>query len=172
MSKVTSKTFNRVLNSTLKSYQNVSDKIQALLIFSLEHFAENGNAIYIATLLNAANEGGRVRKTDMRMIIKFIKAHSNVKITVDNNFTEYKASKQKGNKATFTAPADGVTWYNFDNQADKAAEFDLLKIVGQLQSRLDKAENDANVRVLNKTASKKLLNKIKSELAVIKDQVA
>tara|TARA_R100001594_G_scaffold72587_1_gene107164 strand:- start:2924 stop:3442 length:519 start_codon:yes stop_codon:yes gene_type:complete len=172
MSKPTNKTFTRILNSTLKSYQNVSDNLQALIVFALAHFANNGNACYVAQLLNAANEGGRVRKTDMRMIIKFIKAHSNVQITVDNNFTEYKVSKQKGKKATFTAPVDGVTWYNFDTEADKAAEFDLLKILGQLGKRLEKAENDPNIRVISKTASKKMLNKIKSELAALNDQAA
>ena len=167
MKTITAQNFKTILNSTFTKISKLNDDIQELIMFALQHFVDHQDATLVATILNTATDGQRLKANDIKLIIKFIRAHSNVKIAVASDLKTYEATKsgKKGTKATMTKPANGIAWYNFDPTAQAISTFDLVQIASQLRKRFDSANEDPAKTVTNKEVSKKLLTRIDAILA-------
>lgn len=169
MKTITTKNFKTVLSSTFTKIAALNDDIQTLIVFALSHFEMHQDASLIAIILNTATDGQRLKANDIKLIIKFVRAHSNVKIAVENDLKTYAATKsgKKGTKAVFTQPENGATWYNFEPINQAISTFDLVQIASQLRKRFDDANESATKNVANKAQSKKLLTRIDAILADI-----
>ena len=50
---ITSKNFTKTVTSILSAYGKLSDKIQDVLIFALNHYCETGNTVFVQKLLRS-----------------------------------------------------------------------------------------------------------------------
>ena len=157
---VTKSNFNRLLNSVFDAYGKLSDKIQALIEFALNHYVETGNTVYIATMLNSDTEGQRLRAADIKLIIAFMREFSNLSIKVDNNFKYVVSKKSKKESPIFNKPDDSITWYNFSKIPNALSTFDIVQIAAALDSKYAKAKENENKKVVNQTQSEKFLKKL------------
>ena len=81
---ITPKNFTRTVTSILTAYGKLSDKIQDVINFSLDHYCETGNTVYVSKLLAMATDGQRLRASDIKLIINFMREFTNISIKVDN----------------------------------------------------------------------------------------
>ena len=157
---ITPKNFTRTVTSILTAYGKLSDKIQDVINFALEHYRETGNTVYISKLLAMATDGQRLRASDIKLIINFMREFTNISIKVDNNF-EYKVTKKnKKDKAIFTKPDNSVTWYNFSKVSNAVSTFDIVQIAAALDSKYAKAKDNDKKKVVNQAQSEKFLKKL------------
>lgn len=137
--------FSSKLSNMFNSYTKLSDTIQDLLIFALVTFADSGNTVYVERLLNGATNGKRLRANDIKLIIKYVRKFSNIKIEANKDLDGYKLTKQgkKGDAPVFNRPDDSVTWYNLEEVNQAVSTFDLVQIVSTLRKKYKSAkEND------------------------------
>ena len=158
--------FSSKLSNMFNSYTKLSDTIQDLLIFGLVTFADSGNTVYVERLLNGATNGKRLRANDIKLIIKYVRKFSNVKIVANETLDGYKLTKQgkKGDAPVFNRPDDSVTWYNFDEVNQAVSTFDLVQIVSTLRKKYKIAKENDKKKVINTVQSEKILQEIDSLL--------
>ena len=158
--------FSSKLSNMFNSYTKLSDTIQDLLIFGLVTFADSGNTVYVERLLNGATNGKRLRANDIKLIIKYVRKFSNVKIVANETLDGYKLTKQgkKGDAPVFNRPDDSVTWYNFDEVNQAVSTFDLVQIVSTLRKKYKSAKENDKKKVINTVQSEKILQEIDSLL--------
>lgn len=158
--------FSSKLSNMFNSYTKLSDTIQDLLIFGLVTFADSGNTVYVERLLNGATNGKRLRANDIKLIIKYVRKFSNVKIVANETLDGYKLTKQgkKGDAPVFNRPDDSVTWYNFDEVNQAVSTFDLVQIVSTLRKKYKSAKENDKKKVINTIQSEKILQQIDSLL--------
>lgn len=157
---ITPKNFTRTVTSILTAYGKLSDKIQDVINFALDHYCETGNTVYVSKLLAMATDGQRLRASDIKLIINFIREFSNISIKVDNNF-EYKVTKKSKKEApVFNRPDASVTWYNFSKVSNAVSTFDIVQIASALESKYTKAKENEKKKVVNQTQSEKFLKKL------------
>ena len=158
--------FSSKLSNRFNSYTKLSDTIQDLLIFALSHFAETGNANYAERILNGATDGKRLRANDIKLIIKYVRKFSSIKIEANKDLDGYKLTKQgkKGAAPVFNRPDDSVTWYNFDEVNQAVSTFDLVQIVSTLRKKYKSAKENDKKKVINTVQSEKILQEIDSLL--------
>tara|TARA_R110000850_G_C9766226_1_gene446918 strand:+ start:199 stop:675 length:477 start_codon:yes stop_codon:yes gene_type:complete len=148
------------------SYTKLSDTIQDLLIFALVTFADSGNTVYVERLLNGATNGKRLRANDIKLIIKYVRKFSNIKIEANKDLDGYKLTKQgkKGDAPVFNRPDDSVTWYNLEEVNQAVSTFDLVQIVSTLRKKYKSAKENDKKKVINTVQSEKILQEIDSLL--------
>jgi len=158
--------FNSKLSTMFNSYTKLADTIQDLLIFGLVTFADSGNTVYVERLLNGATNGKRLRANDIKLIIKYVRKFSNIKIEANKELDGYKLTKQgkKGDAPVFNRPDDSVTWYNFDEVNQAVSTFDLVQIVSTLRKKYKSAKENDKKKVINTVQSEKILQQIDSLL--------
>ena len=158
--------FSSKLSNMFNSYTKLSDTIQDLLIFALVTFADSGNTVYVERLLNGATNGKRLRANDIKLIIKYVRKFSNIKIEANKDLDGYKLTKQgkKGDAPVFNRPDDSVTWYNFDEVNQAVSTFDLVQIVSTLRKKYKSAKENDKKKVINTVQSEKILQEIDSLL--------
>lgn len=158
--------FNSKLSTMFNSYTKLSDTIQDLLIFGLVTFADSGNTVYVERLLNGATNGKRLRANDIKLIIKYVRKFSNIKIEANKDLDGYKLTKQgkKGDAPVFNRPDDSVTWYNLEEVNQAVSTFDLVQIVSTLRKKYKNAKENDNKKVINTVQSEKILQQIDSLL--------
>ena len=158
--------FNSKLSTMFNSYTKLADTIQDLLIFGLVTFADSGNTVYVERLLNGATNGKRLRANDIKLIIKYVRKFSNIKIEANKELDGYKLTKQgkKGDAPVFNRPDDSVTWYNFDEVNQAVSTFDLVQIVSTLRKKYKSAKENDKKKVINTVQSEKILQEIDSLL--------
>jgi len=162
---ITSKNFTKTVTSILSAYGKLSDKIQDVIIFALTHYVETGNTVFVQKLLTMATTGQRLRASDIKLIITFIREFTNISIKVDNNF-EYKVTKKsKKESPVFNKPDDSITWYNFSKVSNAISTFDLVQIAAALNDRYTKAKEDDKKKVTNQLQSEKFLTRLNSLVA-------
>ena len=162
---ITSKNFTKTVTSILSAYGKLSDKIQDVIIFALDHYCETGNTVFVQKLLTMATTGQRLRASDIKLIIAFIREFTNISIKVDNNF-EYKVTKKsKKESPVFNKPDDSITWYNFSKVSNAISTFDLVQIAAALNDRYTKAKEDDKKKVTNQLQSEKFLTRLNSLVA-------
>ena len=162
---ITSKNFTKTVTSILSAYGKLSDKIQDVIIFALTHYVETGNTVFVQKLLTMATTGQRLRASDIKLIIAFIREFTNISIKVDNNF-EYKVTKKsKKESPVFNKPDDSITWYNFSKVSNAISTFDLVQIAAALNDRYTKAKEDDKKKVTNQLQSEKFLTRLNSLVA-------
>ena len=169
---ITKGNFSRTLSNMFNSYTKLSDTIQDLLVFGLVSFADSGNTVYVERLLNGATNGKRLRANDIKLIIKYVRKFSNIKIQANKDLDGYKLTKQgkKGDAPVFNRPDDTITWYNFDEVNQAVSTFDLVQIVSTLRKKYTSAKENENKRVVNTVKSEKILKQIDSLLLELNPQ--
>jgi hypothetical protein len=158
--------FSSKLSNMFNSYTKLSDTIQDLLIFALVTFADSGNTVYVERLLNGATNGKRLRANDIKLIIKYVRKFSNIKIEANKDLDGYKLTKQgkKGDAPVFNRPDDSVTWYNLEEVNQAVSTFDLVQIVSTLRKKYKSAKENDKKKVINTVQSEKILQEIDSLL--------
>lgn len=124
--KVTAKSFAKQLEETGGLFGTVRERIQALLLFALQQYA-NGNFTYI----NAIIQSKALKGIAMNGVQKYIESYADVQLVSEGGVKVFKSKKTRAFK--FVMPTD--TWYEHNNAGDPVA-IDVDKAVTALLKRL------------------------------------
>ena len=136
---VSAGTFEACLKSAVGTIKSMRGKIQALLVFACEHYAETGNTQYITAIQATANT---TRGLHAHGIQRYVQAVCNVVWT---------KGKDGAHVYKKTAPADDATGPNVatcDTETLKVAFYDWLAQKGIGNAKPDWTVEKAAIRVL------------------------
>lgn len=111
---ITSKNFQSVLSTTLRSVKSMRGKVQELIGFAVRHYAGegNGNTLYLSKLMVAVIGTAGL---NTRGIQAYIQSAANVVWTKDSdgNPVFKKVTKAGDNPATFNSNVIATPWYEW-----------------------------------------------------------
>lgn len=120
MTTITKQNFKSQLNSLVKSTTTQRDKLQALIVFGLERFADNGDTTYLTMAMVAVMQ---VRSFRTETLKGYITDHAPLSFKKEKN--TYKFTKLKGYANELLKPIEGV-WYERDNKGEATPDIDVL----------------------------------------------
>lgn len=134
---ITAKNFNITLTRLVNSTTTQRDKLQALIIFGMNHCESTGDAGYLTKVMQAIIPVKAFRTQTAK---EYIKAHvSNLTWTKLKDGNYGFAKLKKGTDCVVTMP--DKPWYEFDNVGNAKPDIDILMQAKALQTRISKALN-------------------------------
>jgi len=138
---ITTKNFGTTLSGMLRSAKSQREKVQALIVFGLVHYADTKDAGYLSRVLNGCIG---IKSMPTVTIKNYIKAHANVVWgkTTDGTYV----FKKDGKDAVVELPS--ATWFNWEGAGHNnvKADVDALGQAKALLGRIKKGLADHKVK--------------------------
>lgn len=139
---ITAKNFNREISNLVRSATSQRDKLQALIVFGLQHCETTGDFGYLTKVMQAIIPVKAFRTQTAK---DYIKAHvTNLTWTKLKDGNYGFAKFKKGVECLVTMPS--APWYEFDNVGNAKPDIDIIMQMKALQTRVSKALNGESVK--------------------------
>lgn len=120
MTAITTKNFKSQLNSLVKSTTTQRDKLQALIEFGFDKFAENGDTTYLTMAMCAVMS---VRSFRTETLKNYITDHCPLKFMKEKNAYKFKKLKNAENKLLKEVT---TVWYEHDKKGEAVPDIDVI----------------------------------------------
>ncbi len=155
--KMTQAQFTRTLASIKKSGQTLAGNIQKCIVYAFEHYAKNGNTVFMAQVVEACNAGKSIAA---KHVVGYIEEHANVRFStiVNKNGNNQDVFRKV---TTDKAPkVKKLTQSVFDWKRSnvEAKPLDAAMLLSGTNRRLDKAIEADNCK--NKKQAVKIRGKL------------
>lgn len=150
------KQFTNALNGVIRSASSQRDKIQNLVMDSLNHFVEYGDTTRMTTLVDRVKG---VKSLNTTALKQYIESHANVTYTKMKDGSD--GFKKQGKGATPEVKTPDVEWYNFRNQTTQPQALVIDQKVTSILKAMKKAdENEQEIQVKDKENLKAQLDEL------------
>lgn len=167
MTTITNSNFKAQLNALVRSSTAQRDKLQALIVFGLQHVSEHDDASKLTQVMNAIIPVNAFRTATAK---DYIKAHvTNLTWTKLKDGNHGFAKFKKGVACEVTMPSASNPWYEHDNQGNVKPDIDILMQMKALQTRVSKAlnhEGDKRVKEGQESLAVKMLQAFDAVMAL------
>jgi len=146
---ITTATFSKSLTSIVKSAKSQRERIQAIIDFSVQHYADNAGGV---SYLNRTMEAVEGTTISSKQVKKYICARTNLKYgQVGKKGEERQSFSVQDKKASrITALEHDGDWFDYDKPAKEAGSHDTYKQVGNLIKTIKKnIDSDEGVNDLD-----------------------
>lgn len=133
---ITAKTFKTKLSAFVSSQKTQRDKLQALIMFGLNHAAENnGEFTYLSQIMAQTVP---LKSVPTAKIKEYVKGHvTNVSYAKNKDGVFMFMKTKKGEPCVFTAPQQ--TWYDFSTDGDVKPDVHPMQQLKAWATRAKKA---------------------------------
>lgn len=135
---ITDSNFRKVLSDWTKGAKAKRDRLQDLIMYGFQHYAESGNSNPLTDILHAVSETG----FSVRQVQTYIQDHTGL------NYSKKKETFKtpKDTEVGYTEPAE--PWYSYKKESTNAtAELDVGKKLKDLAKQVRNAEEKGDKEV-------------------------
>lgn len=142
MKAFTAKSYSTNMAAIVRSAKSQRDNIQSAIAFSLSHYEEHGDTMYLSKTLTACVG---VKSLATKTMQNFIQAHANVVWAKGKDGSPvFKKVKGEGVEVQIIT----TLWYNFDNSGQAAPEYDVISRIHGMIKAITKADEGEGKTIL------------------------